>query len=641
MPNQTGGGKRARRASPHQRPSRHQAPRRRRVEHVALAAQASCGPRAKRRKRRRVLSFLIVLLLVLLVPTQVPAQTGPGADYWRQNAPFAHQDPQRSGAVDVPLVEQPLQLLWSHNAEAPFIAGAVMDEHRVYTVDRTGLVTARLLATGTTVWTHELDKEVAATPALASGWLYVATTNGELWALESQTGTVMGDTKLSGAARAATLVTEGRVFQGTDSGHLDVLDAETLVRLWRFDTATVTIVNGTVDEENTDLRAAIRSPPAVHEGRVFAASWNGRVYAMSLFGNEHGNPETLHWTREVGDAVKAAPAVDRHNDRVIVPTKDGRLAALNPATGSTIWQSTQTASFIAGIALDKDQIIARTSDSDLIALNTTTGAQQWTRNTPSGHLAAPILARDAIVQASGSGTLTLLSRTTGQPLPHPETGDGTARWELPGAIRSAPALTQNGIAVVDHAGTLTLIGTPPDFTVDLQALDIQITDRPLGPELGLRLGVLNKGPDAAPDIHVRIERNGILHTERTLGTLAPGEEHSFDFTFQADPGEHELVVKYRPMGATDADPESATTTRSLTLDALNETPAPAEPVEMDDEPPLVPTESGFSDGLATGLAWAAIPGTLTGLALGVFLARRFARRNQTGTPTDGPAPTAV
>ncbi len=636
MPNQEGPSKRARRASPIQRPSpRKGRPGRRRAEHVALAAQASCGPRRKNR-RRRLAGLLLVFTALLLVSPWSPVQADeapPGAGYWKHNAPMAHQNAQRSGSIDIPLDTNETELLWQKTTDQPFLAGAVMDEKRVYTVDRGGNVTARSLDTGDTVWTRALEEEVTATPALNYGWLYVATLDGNAYALERSSGTVMEQSGLSGPARAASLVTEGRLFQGTEEGVLHVLDAGSLAEIWRFDTAT-TFVNGTADGEDADLRAPVRAPPAVHEGRVFFSSWNGWVYAMDIASDENGEP-VLYWKREVGDGVKAGPVVDHHTGRVIVPTDTGRLIGLDTTDGNLAWQSSATATFIGGLAVDKDRILARTSDADLFSLDAKTRKTLWTHQDPSGHLAAPILLRDVVVQASGNGTLLLLSPKNGEPLSHPDTRDGLARWRLPGAIHAAPAVTSRGIAVADHSGTVSLVGVPPQFESDLEALDIRTTGIGIGPEMDLELGVKNHGPDAVAQIHVRIERNGVLHKEETLDGLGAQEETRWEFRFESTPGEHTVQVTFQPLGARDPDPERATATRSLILEDRD----PQNQTDETDEAGAPVPSSTFTQGLRTGLGWAAVPGTILGLLAGILIARRL-RGTRDQNKSTGTAPAA-
>jgi outer membrane protein assembly factor BamB len=630
MPNQTHRSGRTRSPRGDQRTSRRCAapPRRRRAEFVALQARASCGPpNRKRRHTRKAAALFFLVLAILLVVPDVPAIVSDPpieSGYWRHNAPVAHGNPLRSGYVDVELSDPPIGLLWQNRSAEPILAAAVMDEHRVYTIERSGLVRAHALTTGTTLWTQDLEEEVSATPALAYGWLYVATLEGTLFSLESHTGTLMQEQSISNGARAPTLASEGRVFQGTDTGILHVMDAETLTEIWRFDTKTLSYHNGTIDQQDDDYQAEIRSAPAVHENRVYFTAWNGHAYGMSIHANPQGHPESF-WKREIGDAVKAGPAFSHHHDRVLVPTKDGRLTALHPTTGNPTWQSQTSASFIAGIATDGTQTIARTSDAVLFSLNATTGAKQWSFTDPSGHLAAPVLTRDAIVQATGNGTLSLLSRTNGALLDHPDTRDGKARWALQGAIHQPPAVSRNAIAVVDHSGTLSVFGPPIIRNVDLEALSISVLEIGLGSEKTLELGVRNNGPDLVPEIHMRIERNGALHAERVLEGLDPEEERTWPFVFQAPPGTHELVVTFQARGATEADPDSARTSRTFTLTDLD---AFDENETAMTDPELGAAEGGedggsFAAAVRTGMGWAAGPGIIMGLVTGVFAARRL------------------
>lgn len=629
MPQQTGGRGRTGRASPSARS------RPRRAAFVALAARASCGARPRRRATHSLprLGFLLLfLLLAVALLAEVPAAPAdPPADspFWARNAPLAHLDPQRSGHLDHALATDTLALLWQSRGEEPILAGPVMDEERVYTVDRKGTVTARWIATGTTAWERALGEDVAATPGLGYGWLYVATLGKKLHALERHTGNLMASADLSGAARAPTLVAEARVFQGTDAGKLHVLDAMTLTEYWSFDTAT-TSYNGTTANQDTTLRAPIRAPPALSDGRVFAASHNGRVYAFSVAGNVHAQPHTWHWTATVGDLIHAAPSIDRHRDRVLVGTHDGRVLALRTTTGATVWTTTTGSAHTGSVAVDDTIIVAASSDAGLTALHATNGTTKWQRSDGNGLLPAPLLAKDAIVMLSGNGTLVLVARSDGTTLPHPDTPDGTARWHLPGATHATPAATRNGIALSDHTGTTSLLGPPPAWVADLRAQEIRLVGAPdPNGTVELDLRVRNQGPDDAPDVLARLERDDGLVEERRLGALAVGEEQRWVVPIALGTGSHRLEASYQAVGATDPHPQLATTERELSL----ATPPPPAAAPDEETPPSDENESaeGVVAGFASGLAGAWVPGLLAGAVLGAGLAR-WSKRRGAGAP---------
>lgn len=148
---------------------------------------------------------------------------------------------------------------------------------------------------------------------------------------------------------------------------------------------------------------ALTGTPTVKDGRVFAASWKGFVYAL----DEETGAQV--WRYENGAQMDAP--VTLWEDLAIVGDAHGQLTALNQSTGQEVWRivadATKSAHIYAtpvphegtlfvGIASDQESIRIH-GDAPLdfrgamLALDARTGQEKWrTMLAPENHTGAPV-----------------------------------------------------------------------------------------------------------------------------------------------------------------------------------------------------------------------------------------------------------
>jgi outer membrane protein assembly factor BamB len=129
--------------------------------------------------------------------------------------------------------------------------------------------------------------------------------------------------------------------------------------------------------------------------------------------------------------------------RVFVADDSGTVAALDGATGKTIWE-TDVGSRIHGTpALDGDLIVAGTDAGDIVALRAADGAKAWGAGVGGAAISASLLVDDGLVYAGGEDrSLHVLDGATGREL-----------WSIDvgGPVTRGPALA-SGVLYVGAAG---------------------------------------------------------------------------------------------------------------------------------------------------------------------------------------------
>lgn len=191
------------------------------------------------------------------------------------------------------------------------VADFVVDEdaNRVYLGYNSANLEAFDLDTLNLLWTFQTGSGVWAKPLLHEGVLYVASMDHFLYALDTAAGQMLWKLDLEGAVAATPLLVDDRLYVGTF--------ARTLVEV-------------TLDGEKTAEYTAenwVWGSPVSDGELLYAADLGGFAYALSIPGLEE------QWKVQAApDGIRPAPLL--LEDALVVASRTGKVAWLNPATGT-------------------------------------------------------------------------------------------------------------------------------------------------------------------------------------------------------------------------------------------------------------------------------------------------------------------
>lgn len=202
----------------------------------------------------------------------------------------------------------------------------------------------------------------------------------------------------------------------TETGHL----------VWRFHTG-----------------GSIFSQPAFDpaRGRIYFGSTDKRLYALDARG-------LFLWSFTAGDNIATRPAVA--GDVVIFGSEDRRVYALNADTGALRWQAETGAAVVSSPAVAGTLVLIGSDDGIVYAYEAASGELIW-EYPADGPVEAPIVVVDDVAYAaSNTGALVALDART-----------GAERWvtRMGAGVRSAPAVGDGFVGVVDEASRLTVLAS--------------------------------------------------------------------------------------------------------------------------------------------------------------------------------------
>ncbi|MDQ2055083.1 MULTISPECIES: PQQ-binding-like beta-propeller repeat protein [Halobellus] len=141
--------------------------------------------------------------------------------------------------------------------------GITYADGTLYAGTNEGIVYAIDAASGSIDWEFENIASVSTIPVLADGTLYVASTgDNTLHALDPAIGTRQWQVSINGTP-TSPVYADGVLYLGAQDNYVYAFDASDGTELWSFQTG-----------------GSVVAPPVVVDGRVYAASTDGILYAL-------------------------------------------------------------------------------------------------------------------------------------------------------------------------------------------------------------------------------------------------------------------------------------------------------------------------------------------------------------------------
>jgi outer membrane protein assembly factor BamB len=361
-----------------------------------------------------------------------PSSSGAAADW-----PTFRANPARTGAtpggrgpgVTTPRVawsfrDQQIQLAdWS---SSPAVVGGrvYVGSAQASVFDSSGMVYCLDARTGKRVWQFQTPKQIFSSPSVVGGRVYVGEglhvdAGCKFYCLDARTGKKLWATATKGHTESSPAVVGGRLYAGAGSDGVYCLDAQTGKVIWHV---------GGGGAAHVDVS------PLVATGRVFVGTGYGRLRAMAL---DAKTGKTV-WESPSDLPVWGDPAPSGANVLLGVGNGDfGKSHPTNPrggvwcvraATGKTVWRRDLPDAVLTAATVRGARAFVGCRDGKVYALDTATGAVVWSSAAVGGPVVASLALDDAALYAAGgAGRVVALAP-----------GDGRTLWTLDLAPQTAP-----------------------------------------------------------------------------------------------------------------------------------------------------------------------------------------------------------
>src|SRR6266581_3196672 len=260
------------------------------------------------------------------------------------------------------------------------------------------------------IWDRDTGaREIGSTPAVAYGKVFITTMHG-LFALDAKTGGTLWTEPLA-RGFSSPAVFDHSIFIGTFNesggpGEVVALWANNGSVAWRHPTGSV------------HYSSTASADGSVYVGIMGTYNTTSQVTFDPPYGVLALNAATgeENWFFPTAGSVAASPAIA--GPRLIAPSKDGNVYAINRATGTLAWQA-QVDAGISSPAVSGSTVFvgggAFGGNGLVVALDVTTGVRRWSF-APNGPVQASITYADGKVlfaTNSAHGTVYALHATTG------------------------------------------------------------------------------------------------------------------------------------------------------------------------------------------------------------------------------------
>ncbi len=301
-------------------------------------------------------------------------------------------------------------LIWSFNADGIINSSPAVADGKVYFLSEGGTLYALDADTSGVVWQVQVGNGPYdwSSPAVHNGNVFVASSTGHVISLNASTGGLNWNTSVGGHPDGPIAVVNGKVYSGTHNLHtnnsptLVALDEITGEIIWTYDYYLYHgggLKGGMVNSNG----------PAVVDGDgdgnleiyfgvyIWLSKSNQAVCLDEANGAEK-------WTASIGGNSTSTPAV--HNGRVFIGSDDGKVYALDAGTGAYICSFETGAPVLAAPAVADGKVFFGSLDHIFYAIDETTCELIWSYNTLQSRLmGSPAVAYGIVYVGNENGKI--------------------------------------------------------------------------------------------------------------------------------------------------------------------------------------------------------------------------------------------
>jgi outer membrane protein assembly factor BamB len=245
------------------------------------------------------------------------------------------------------------------------------------------------------VWTFEAGSPLWAGPTFADGSLYAGDQAGVVHAIDARTGKERWSFRTGGAVRTRPTLSGGDLYVQADDGFLYKLGAADGKERWRVRVVDQPIERLPFDNPKSRFDR-FGSDVTVDGGRLYLGTHGGRVLALDPAKG------TSVWEFAAGDAILAAPAV--RDGRVYFGSYDKNVYALDAASGKLVWKTDTKGAVVSTPAVTEDGalLVVGNRAYDLFGLDAKTGAVVWKRYIWFSWVESTVSMRDGVAYVGSS-----------------------------------------------------------------------------------------------------------------------------------------------------------------------------------------------------------------------------------------------
>ncbi len=309
-------------------------------------------------------------------------------------------------------------------------------------VQHTGYTTAEGPDTNNVMWNATIPGVVQSSPAFRDGWLYIGSEDGNLYCFctEPTKGHDIGYNdpdgvsydliwkfQTGGAIRSSPAIYDGKVYFGSTDGKVYCIYACIGTEIWNYSAGS-----------------PITSSPSIYEHSLYVGSDDGRIFCLNPDTNNSG--EVHRWTISTGGSVVSSPAVS--NGFFFIGSNDDHVYCFYASNGTELWNYSTGDKVVSSPAVVDGKVYVGSDDGNVYCLYASNGTEYWHFMTSNMVRSSPAVADGMVYVGSDDGNVYCLYASNGTEYWQYLTGD---------SIRSSPAVADGKIYVGSHDGNIYCI----------------------------------------------------------------------------------------------------------------------------------------------------------------------------------------
>jgi len=294
----------------------------------------------------------------------------------------------------------------------------------VFAASMNGTIYALSANNGQVIWktTPASGFNFSSSPAVGYGVVVIGSENGTVFALNSTTGAIMYTVTTGSPVYSSAAVYGDRVFIGS---------RDKQVRAF--------YVNGTAMWTSPLLDEAIDSSPALANHLVFAATWNGTIYALN------DTTGAIQWRTSLTPDVQIYSSPVAAYGTIFIGGTDNKLYALSAANGAMLWNFTTGNAIYSSPAYADNLVFVGSTDGSLYALNASTGLSAWSQSVGQVKWSSPAVAEGKVFVGTADGGVYALRENS---------GDVWWSYQTGVAVDSSPSVLNDTLFACSKSGSI-------------------------------------------------------------------------------------------------------------------------------------------------------------------------------------------